>query len=145
VVLDANIMSKKKNWKRAAPGIWRNKSGMLYERPKINGRYTYRSLDTTELEAAKAEFHRRRAGVEPKPEAAPPAPTEVLVGQVIQRYQDGGCRDRHKQRRPDLTDKAENNYCRTLLGFWQNINVDDVTIAACDRYHWFASGLNSPE
>jgi hypothetical protein len=142
VVLDANAMSKK-NWKRVAAGIWRNKSGTLYERPKVDGRWTYRSLETDDLVVAKTRFHRRRAGVEETPPTQtpqpPPAradePETVLVGQVIQRYQQDGYRDRQRQQRPELTRTAEEGYCQMRLGFWERVPARDVTIATCDRYH----------
>jgi hypothetical protein len=45
----------------AAPGIYRYlKEGTLYERPWINGRRTWRSLGTTDLQTAQCEFRRRR-------------------------------------------------------------------------------------
>ena len=137
MVLDANAMSKK-NWKRAAAGIWRNKSGTLYERPKVDGRWTYRSLETEDLEVGKTRFHQRRAGVEEKLQLAPAQATQaetVLVGHVIQKYQQDGYRDRQRQQRPELTRTAEEGYCEMLLGFWEHVPVHDVTIAACDRYH----------
>lgn len=44
-----------------APSIYRYlKEGTLYERPWINGRRTWRSLGTTDLQAALNEFRRRR-------------------------------------------------------------------------------------
>ncbi len=44
-----------------APGIYRYlKEGTLYERPWINGRRTWRSLGTTDLQAAQHELRRRR-------------------------------------------------------------------------------------
>ena len=44
-----------------APGIYRYlKEGTLYERPWINGRRTWRSLGTEDLQAALSEFRRRR-------------------------------------------------------------------------------------
>ena len=44
-----------------APGIYRYlKEGTLYERPWINGRRTWRSLGTADLQAALSEFRRRR-------------------------------------------------------------------------------------
>ena len=59
-----------KAWKRVAPSIYRYlKSQTLYERPWINGRRTYRSLGTTDLQAAKSEFRRRR-GLSPEPARA---------------------------------------------------------------------------
>jgi hypothetical protein len=50
-----------KEWQRVADGIWRRSTGTLYERPKIGGRFTFRSLGTGSLKLAKEELHNRRA------------------------------------------------------------------------------------
>jgi integrase len=146
----------KKAWKRAADGIWKNKSGTYYERPKIAGRWTYRSLKTKRLADARAEFHCRRAGDangqnhSPAPAPAPvlpvvvpvAAPTQpsppvviLMVGDLIRRYQADSYPDRFKQQRPEATRKSEEAYCETLLRFWEKIPSNQVSIAACDRYH----------
>jgi hypothetical protein len=70
----------KKAWKRAADGIWKNKSGTYYERPKIDGSWTYRSLKTKRLADAKTEFHYRRGGGgNGQNHSPPPAPAPVPV------------------------------------------------------------------
>lgn len=144
----------KKTWKRAADGIWKNKSGTYYERPKIDGSWTYRSLKTKRLADAKAEFHRRRSGggngqspiptpapvsvpvaVAPVAPATQPSQVILAVGDVIRRYQVDNYPDRFKQQRPEPTRKAEEAFCETLLRFWENIPSNQVSIAACDRYH----------
>ena len=67
-----------KVWERVAPGIYRYlKSQTLYERPWINGRRTYRSLGTTDLQAAKSEFRRRR-GLSPEPARDRPLVRAIL-------------------------------------------------------------------
>ena len=67
-----------KDWKRVAHGIYRYlKSQTLYERPWINGRRTYRSLGTTDLQAAKSEFRRRR-GLSPEPARDRPLVRAIL-------------------------------------------------------------------
>ena len=67
-----------KIWDRVAPGIYRYlKSQTLYERPWINGRRTYRSLGTTDLQAAKCEFRRRR-GLSPEPARDRPLVRAIL-------------------------------------------------------------------
>ncbi len=67
-----------KVWERVAPGIYRYlKSQTLYERPWINGRRTYRSLGTTDLQAAKCEFRRRR-GLSPEPARDRPSVRAIL-------------------------------------------------------------------
>jgi hypothetical protein len=67
-----------KIWERVAPGIYRYlKSQTFYERPWINGRRTYRSLGTTDLQTAKCEFRRRR-GLSPEPARDRPSVRAIL-------------------------------------------------------------------
>lgn len=50
-----------KRFEKVAPGMYRYlRTGTFYERPWINGRRTWRSLDTTDLQAAQRELRRRR-------------------------------------------------------------------------------------
>jgi len=50
-----------KKFEQVAPGMYRySRTGTFYERPWINGRRTWRSLGTTDLQAAQRELRRRR-------------------------------------------------------------------------------------
>ena len=50
-------------FERVESGIFRYiPSGVYYERPKINGRRTWRSLETSNLKYAWEEYCRRRSG-----------------------------------------------------------------------------------
>ena len=50
-----------KRFEQVAPGMYRyTRTGTFYERPWINGRRTWRSLGTTDLQAAQRELRRRR-------------------------------------------------------------------------------------
>ena len=50
-----------KRFEQVAPGMYRySRTGTFYERPWINGRRTWRSLGTTDLQAAQRELRRRR-------------------------------------------------------------------------------------
>lgn len=128
-------MKQKKTWKRVAPGIYRHKSGTLYERPRLGDVPTYRSLETDDLESAKKELHRRKAAADAQAVKDSSALNTILVGQVIDRYALDGHRDRQRHERPPLTKKAEADNCTKLLGFWKKIPVDKVSIGAFDRYH----------
>src|ERR1035441_2794007 len=46
-----------------ADGIYRRKGGMLFERPWIKGKRTWRSLETRNLKLAREELPRRRSGL----------------------------------------------------------------------------------
>ena len=129
-----------KTWTRAADGIWRNKNGTLYERPKIAGNFTFRSLKTSNLKLAREEYCKRRSGDYSYAEK-----TDLLetVGDVIRLYQKDGYPDRQRQKRPETMNGIEERNCLSLMGFWENIPVDDVTWGACDRYHtWRTKKIN---
>jgi hypothetical protein len=125
IILNANV-EKQKTWERAADGIWRNiASGNLYERPKIDGKFTFRSLKTSNLKHAKEEFHRRRSGI-----TNVQKPSTITVGDVIRKYPDQQC-----QERPARMHELEERNCKFLLKFWDKLPVNSVTTANCNRYH----------
>lgn len=123
-------MSKEKPEKLGlvADGIYRRKGGMLFERPWIDGKRTWRSLETKNLKLAKEELHRRKSGVTKRHES------DVTCGEVIRAYKDDNCPDDQRQIRPEITLEKELRYCGNLLPFWDHIQVEDVTHATCDRY-----------
>jgi hypothetical protein len=116
---------------RVADGIYRRSSGTLYERPIINGRPTWRSLGTQNLKLAREELHKRRV----KGAIAYVPKDAVTAGEVIRCYEQDGYPDRHKEKRAGRTLEKETKNCETLLKFWEHIPVDDVRLAAFDRYH----------
>jgi len=116
--------------KRVADGVYRNtESGVYFERPWIDGRRTWRSLETENLKLAKEELHRRKAGVRQNGHNA------LLVGQIIQRYQKDGYPDAQRLPRPARMHSLEEKNCQNLLSFWARVKVADVSLAVCDRYH----------
>lgn len=62
-----------KRFEQVAPGMYRySRTGTFYERPWINGRRTWRSLGTTDLQAAQRELRRRRGPLtEPECDSRP--------------------------------------------------------------------------
>src|SRR2546427_13095820 len=99
----------KYHYVREADGIFRHKSSRyLHERPTINGKRTWRSLETKNLKLAKEEFRRRRSaedrGEDPYTERQePPADnekTEVpsVVGDALRRYEQDNCPDRNRKK-----------------------------------------------
>lgn len=73
--------SEDPTWECVADGIWRNKKAKrkktLFERPKIEGVFTFRSLHTSTVRLAKEELARRitqrRQGIEPTAKKETPA------------------------------------------------------------------------
>ncbi len=115
-------------------GIYRNAaSGTYFERPKVNGKRTWRSLDTKNLKHAREELHRRRSGLSllPAPSDAPP----LTVGDLLRRYQKDSFPDHQKQPRQGRTLECETRNCSMLLKFWERVAVNDLSLIACDRYH----------
>ncbi len=125
---------KEKTWKWIEARLWQNtQSGIYYERPVVNGRPTFRSLKTRSRKHAVEELFKRRtavgAGEDPYAERK-----AVTTGEVIRRYQKDGYLDRDLQFRPSGTLADEERHCNTLLQFWDDVAVEIVTDATCDRY-----------
>ena len=115
-------------------GIYRNlDSGTYFERPKVRGRRTWRSLETKNLKHAREELHRRRSGVsvvELEKERA-----SVTVGEIVRRYQKDGYPDRHKQPRQGRTLESETRNCTMILKFWDKLPVVETSLVLLDNYH----------
>jgi integrase len=113
-------------------------SDQYYERPKVGGRWTWRTLGSSVLSDARDELRRRRAshaaamlgqGVSVYAKS-----TLATVGEIINTYLADGCLDR--QRRPRIPDslKAEKANCTTLLGFFDKLAYEHITLARLDEY-----------
>ncbi len=131
----------KSGWRRVSKGIYVNDNwgDTLYERPKINGNYTFRSLGTNDLETAENVLAVRRTkqlmaneGVGESPYAEPKFKT---VGEVLQFYAESDYIDpRRLEKRADETRLLEKFCCDTLLLFWDNVPLKDVRPKLCDDY-----------
>ena len=128
-------------------GIYRDtRTGRFYERPTIDGKRTWRKLVGNHLGPSREEYYHRRAAVangqdpyhkKGKPTEAKPANSKAearTVGDVIRRYQKDGYPDKHLLPRPDSTRASEEQHCRTLLPFWNSIELTAVTFPVCDDY-----------
>jgi len=133
-------------YERVADGIFRHKTTRwLHERPTINGKRTWRSLETKNLKLGKEEFWRRRSaedrGEDPYAERQAPAAEEekaraaAFVGDALRRYGKDDCPDRNRKKRPERTLAAEKANVEILLPFWDEVDPEDITLALCDRYH----------
>lgn len=70
-------------------GIYRNlDSGTYFERPKVRGKRTWRSLETKNLKHAREELHWRRSGVNAA--KLEKGKANITVGEIIRRYQKEG-------------------------------------------------------
>jgi hypothetical protein len=115
-------------------GIYRSTtSGLLSERPFIEGRRTWRTLATTKITVARAELRQRKAARQSGEEEPEP---EYLkkVGEVIRHYQDADYPDKQLNARSDRTKKEEARHCVLLLKFWDAVRVKKASIVSCDQY-----------
>jgi hypothetical protein len=136
---NVNKSGSGKRWAAMGGGLYReNFTGILYERPTIHGKRTWRSLETTRDKIARDEMARRRVQELQARTGAIQSPYVlkkfVYVGEVIDKYKTDGCLDRQRQRRPDTTKEAEEKRCDILKQFWKSVSISDVTIAQFDRY-----------
>ncbi len=126
-------------------GIYRKISnGVYYERPNVSGKRTWRSLETTNLKHAREQLYKRRAaiGTNKDPYAEQEA---VTVGEIISRYQTDGYLDKNLNGRTGGTLVEETRNCGKLLEFWNDIPVNLVTDAVCDRYRdWRIKSVRHP-
>jgi len=136
----------KYQYEREAEGIFRHTgTRWLHERPTINGKRTWRTLETKNLKFAKETYRKRRSaedrGENPYAEEQGSAADEEkkkaasLVGDALRRYAEDDCPDRNRKTRPPLMLGAEKANVQALLPFWADVDPDDITIALCDKYH----------
>jgi site-specific recombinase XerD len=116
------------------PGIYRStSSGLLSERPFIEGKRTWRSLGTTKITIARTELRRRRAARQADEEDREPEYFKT-VGEVIRNYQAAEYPDKQLNARSDRTRKEEARHCVLLVKFWESIRVKRTSIVTCDQY-----------
>jgi integrase len=126
-------------YENVAPGIYRDlTTGLLYERPTLDGKRTWRRLFARSIKLAKEEIATKRAdrgrarlGLAVDPYAKPKATT---VGEILEAYSKAGCPDRHGHPRPPKAKTAELTHCRRLAGFWQALRPADLTAKRFREY-----------
>jgi hypothetical protein len=120
-----------KAWIRVGEGIWRRTSnGLLYERPKIRGKWTYRSLKSTNIKLAREEKQRRERNRGTKTDCG-----NIKVGDIILRYLADECPNQQGHPRTETDKRREKYRCSKLLAFWDKIKVDEISLNLCDDYH----------
>lgn len=136
-------MKTAKLWTRVAPGIYRYKTGTLYERPVINGRPTWRKLTADGLKLAKQELAakrtdqtRARLGLAVDPYQG----GEKTVGELCQDYLRAGCPDRQRRPKAGTQLDQERSRLNILLEWWASIRPGELNIGRCDAYADFRMG-----
>jgi integrase len=120
-------------------GLYRhNPSGMLYERPIVRGRRTWRKLDTAREKTARDEMARRRhisLAAQTGAIASPyTRPVSVTVSQCLADYIKAGTPDRQRRPRNPQTAIEEQRRCQTLDRILGSINVENLAMSVLDRY-----------
>src|ERR1700677_4955948 len=125
-------------WRHLGGGLYRHKSGGLYSRPVINGRRTWRALGTANEKAARqilthnqVAHAKSKAGAGLSPYAKPQF---ITAGQVLRKYLEDNCPDRRRRQRTARNFAAVKHQCLALLGFWDTIQMDGITLATCNQY-----------
>lgn len=129
-----NEDSKAALFEHVETGIYRNlDSGTYFERPKVRGKRTWRSLETKNLKHAREELHKRRSGL--KAVEVEMAKTSLMVGDILLRYQKDGYPDRYRQPRQGRTLECETSNCKLLTKFLGKYFVTEISLALLDKYH----------
>ena len=96
-------------------GIYRNvTTGTNFERPKVRGKRTWRSLETKILKHAREELHRSRSGLNEA--VVERAKSQMTIGEIARRYQKDGYHDSYRQPRHGKTMESESR-----MGLFQMI------------------------
>jgi len=96
-------------------GIYHNLGSATYfERPTVNGKRTWCSLETKNMTLAREELHKRRSGFREKADEKKKSPPR-LVGDIIRRYEKDGYPDHQKQSRQGRTPECEERNGAMLL------------------------------
>ena len=115
-------------------GIYRKTTnGVYYERPHVNGKRTWRSLETANLKHAREAFYKRRATPKNDP-AEYVVPASLTVGELINRYLGDECLDKHQSKRTGRTLECELAHSKMLLKFLDSVVFSRVSDIECDKY-----------
>jgi integrase len=107
-------------------GIYKSSfSGVYFHRPTVNGKRTWKSLETSNLTHAKAKLKT------PAPAKINP---DITAGEVIRRYQADDYPDGNRETRPERMHHLEESNCKVVLPWWDGIKLPDISLATCDRY-----------
>lgn len=128
------------SYDRVAPRIYKDsRTGHFYERPKVNGKWTYRKLSGRTLKLAKEELAAKRTDQARAVQGLakdPYAPKAKTVGELCAEYQNAGCPDRQHHPRAGLALEAETTNIVRLLPFWGMRLPEKVTVRDCAKYFY---------
>lgn len=121
---------------QVAPGIYRDTKAHLWERPRINGRRTWRRLYAitlqdakTELAAKRSDHQRSKLGLTKDPYSA-----SLSVLQILDIYQAAGFPDSHGRQRNTRTAEDEKKRLPRLREWFKAKSVDDLSFATMQAY-----------
>lgn len=122
---------------RVAEGIYK-RGDKFYERPRIDGRPTFRLLPARTLTQAKAIYHSRRErdrlakeGIGESPYARQKAKT---IGELLEVYREAGCPDRKRKARTGKQLEQEQSRLKFLFDYWKLQPAATLTMPDLDRY-----------
>ena len=156
---DAQEAEKESRYKQVETGIYRyvdaEGKSTYHERPWIDGKRKWRSLGVnftpqSNLKNARDEYHRRRtevaAGRDPYATATKAVPVKArTMKDVIFRYIEDGCPDKHRRPRSGQNLADEEAHCERLLSHWHEVLIDNAGPAECDKYHDWRVGLGAKD
>lgn len=124
---------------RIAPGIYRDdRTGHLYERPTIDGRRTWRKLNSHTVKLAIDEIRAKRTDQARAAQGLakdPYAPKEKAIGELCSEYLKARCPDRNHRPRTGSSFDGEKSRIERLLPFWSNRKVSSLKHKDCAAYH----------
>lgn len=126
--------------KRVAPGIYKRKAlnGEIsyYERPKINGRWTFRKLPVANLEAAKLLRSKRRTdqGLASAGLASDPYAHSVLIREILLAWEKAGCPYRKLKPRHGKALEEEKRRIKNLLPHFGALSAESITHPHLESY-----------
>jgi integrase len=120
------------------PGIYKDsRTGNFFERPRVNGRRTWRKLHSRTLKLAREELAAKRSdharsklGLAKNPYDAKPH----SIGGLCIQYLEAGCPNRQQQERTGKQLAQEQFRLNALIPFWKNIFPTEVKYSHYSQY-----------
>lgn len=125
-------------WKSLGLGIYQDhRTGRYYERPRINGRRTWRVLQGRTLKLAREEMAARRTDQARSTYGMarnPYAPTPTTFRELFEVYKAAGCPTRRHQKRTGKSLADTLAHLKFLGPFWNDQRPHQIRIADCLKY-----------
>lgn len=134
--------------KRIAPGIYRHPLGTLYERPRLNGRRTWRKLHSKALTDARKEIAARRSDHERSKLGLTCDPYDrkraLVVGDVLDFYEKHGFPDQRGMARDASGQRQEALRFPKLREWWGKVLIKEITFGLGAEYGRWRRGQLKP-